>query len=168
MAYNAYGIDLGTSNIKIYSNSDNSIMNERNMIAIEGREDLFAYGDSAYEMYEKAPSNIHISHPLTNGVIAEIHNMQTVLEHFSSAHRHVGLHFMQQRRRGGNLSGENPARCQWHHPLEGKNWRVGYGLPDQSWLFLLQCRSLPKRKGSRIQWGIQLRHIHEPWWKWHR
>lgn len=84
MAYSAFGIDLGTSNIKIYSNFDNSILNERNMIAIEGREDLFAYGDSAYEMYEKAPDKIHISRPLTNGVIAEIHNMQTVLEHFIS------------------------------------------------------------------------------------
>lgn len=82
MANNSYGIDLGTSNIKIYNSVDNSILNERNMIAIIGREDLFAYGDSAYEMYEKAPDNIRISHPLINGVIAEIHNMQTVLTNF--------------------------------------------------------------------------------------
>lgn len=84
MAYSAFGIDLGTSNIKIYNNSDNSIMNERNMIAIQGKEDLFAYGDSAYEMYEKAPSNITISYPMNNGVIAQIHNMQTILTHFIS------------------------------------------------------------------------------------
>ena len=50
----AYGIDLGTSNIKIYSLSDDSVMMEKNMIAIENKKNIFAYGNSAYEMYEKA------------------------------------------------------------------------------------------------------------------
>ena len=49
----AYGIDLGTSNIKIYSLSDDSVMMEKNMIAIENKKNIFAYGNSAYEMYEK-------------------------------------------------------------------------------------------------------------------
>jgi len=43
---------------------------------------LFAYGDSAFEMFEKAPGNIVISNPVTNGVIADIKNMQTVLRCF--------------------------------------------------------------------------------------
>lgn len=51
----AYGIDLGTSNIKIYSLSDDSVMMEKNMIAIENKKNIFAYGNSAYEMYEKPP-----------------------------------------------------------------------------------------------------------------
>lgn len=42
------------------------------MIAIENKSTLFAYGNSAFDMYEKAPSNIHISYPLCNGVIADI------------------------------------------------------------------------------------------------
>ncbi len=82
MANNAFGIDLGTNNIKIYSRNDDQIMVEKNMIAIENKNTLFAYGDSAFEMYEKAPGNIHISYPLSNGVIADIHNMETLIKYF--------------------------------------------------------------------------------------
>ncbi|MEG1847271.1 MAG: rod shape-determining protein [Lachnospiraceae bacterium] len=82
MVNNAYGIDLGTSNIKIYSRVEDSIMIERNMIAIANKKDLFAYGNSAFEMYEKAPNNICISYPLSNGVIADIKSMQTLLKYF--------------------------------------------------------------------------------------
>lgn len=79
---NSFGIDLGTSNIKIYSHADESILVEKNMIAIEGKKNIFAYGDSAYEMYEKAPSNIHISFPLSDGVIADIRNMEDLVKFF--------------------------------------------------------------------------------------
>lgn len=82
MASNAFGIDLGTNNIKIYSRSDDSVMVEKNMIAIENKKVLFAYGNSAFEMYEKAPGNIHISYPLSNGVIADIKNMETLIRYF--------------------------------------------------------------------------------------
>ena len=82
MANNAYGIDLGTNNIKIYSRNDDNIVVEKNMIAIENKNTLFAYGDSAFEMYEKAPANIHISYPLSNGVIADIKNMETLIRYF--------------------------------------------------------------------------------------
>ena len=33
-------------------------------------------------MYEKAPSNIHISYPLSSGVIADIKNMETLIKYF--------------------------------------------------------------------------------------
>lgn len=79
---NAFGIDLGTSNIKIYNMADDSVMIEKNMIAIENKKNVFAYGNSAYEMYEKAPSNIQISHPLCNGVIADINNMERLVKLF--------------------------------------------------------------------------------------
>ena len=82
MAYNAFGIDLGTNNIKIYSRNDDTILVEKNMIAVENKRNIFAYGDSAFEMYEKAPSNIHISYPLSNGVIADIKNMETLIRYF--------------------------------------------------------------------------------------
>ena len=82
MATNAFGIDLGTNNIKIYSRSDDHILVEKNMIAIENKNTLFAYGDSAFEMYEKAPGNIHISYPLSNGVIADIKNMEMLVRYF--------------------------------------------------------------------------------------
>ncbi len=82
LANNAFGIDLGTNNIKIYSRSDENVLIEKNMIAIENKNTLFAYGNSAFEMYEKAPGNIHISYPLSNGVIADIKNMETLIQYF--------------------------------------------------------------------------------------
>lgn len=82
MANYAFGIDLGTSNIKIYNRSDDSVFVEKNMIAIENKRNLFAYGNSAFEMYEKAPGNIVISYPLSNGVIADIQNMEQLIKYF--------------------------------------------------------------------------------------
>ena len=79
---NVFGIDLGTNNIKIYSRNDDNILVEKNMIAIENKNRLFAYGDSAFDMYEKAPGNIQISYPLSNGVIADIKNMETLVKYF--------------------------------------------------------------------------------------
>ena len=84
MANNAFGIDLGTSNIKIYNRADDDVLVEKNMIAIENKKTLFAYGDAAFEMYEKAPSNISITYPLSNGVIADIQNMETLIKYFLS------------------------------------------------------------------------------------
>ena len=50
MSSNIFGIDLGTSNIKIYNRADDTILVEKNMIAIENKSTLFAYGDAACEM----------------------------------------------------------------------------------------------------------------------
>lgn len=55
MLNNVFGIDLGTNNIKIYNRADDTILVEKNMIAIENKNNVFAYGDSAFDMYEKAP-----------------------------------------------------------------------------------------------------------------
>ena len=84
MANNVYGIDLGTNNIKIYSKNDDKILVEKNMIAIENKNTVFAYGDSAFDMYEKAPGNITVSFPLSHGVIADIKNMETLVKFFIS------------------------------------------------------------------------------------
>ena len=82
MANNIFGIDLGTNNIKIYKRADDTVMVEKNMVAIENKKTFFAYGDSAFEMYEKAPGNIVASYPVCNGVIADIKNMETLLKYF--------------------------------------------------------------------------------------
>ncbi len=84
MANSAFGIDLGTSNIKIYNRANDDVFVEKNMIAIENKKTLFAYGNSAFEMYEKSPNNISISYPLSNGVIADIQNMETLIKYFMS------------------------------------------------------------------------------------
>ncbi len=78
----SFGIDLGTGNIKIYNNVDDTILSEKNMVAVMKRSNIIAYGDAAFEMFEKSPANIRVSHPLNNGVIADINNMQAVLKNF--------------------------------------------------------------------------------------
>lgn len=82
MAQHIYGVDLGTSNIKLYNSSGDTILNEKNIIAIKNRKEIFSFGDPAFDMYQKAPSNIDVSFPLKFGVIADIHNMETLFNCF--------------------------------------------------------------------------------------
>ena len=76
---NGYGIDLGTGNLKIFSAGSGEVTNQKNTIAIVNKNEMYAYGDDAYSMYEKAPESIEVSFPIVNGVIADFDNMQTML-----------------------------------------------------------------------------------------
>ena len=85
MPINAFGIDLGTSNIKIFNGMTDTIASRKNMIAVQkvqNHKTVMAYGDEAFEMFEKAPANITVSQPVTNGVIAEIQHSQLLLHRF--------------------------------------------------------------------------------------
>lgn len=76
---NGYGIDLGTGNLKIYAVGSGEVTNQKNTIAIVNKNEMYAYGDDAYLMYEKAPDSIDVSFPIVNGVIADFDNMQALL-----------------------------------------------------------------------------------------
>ena len=91
MGNNSFGLDLGTNNIKIYNRGDDSFFVEKNMVAIENKKTLLAYGDDAFDMYEKAPANIVTSYPVVNGVIADINNMQTMVKYFITDQMHGNL-----------------------------------------------------------------------------
>ncbi len=78
----AFGIDLGTSNIKIYNSGTDKILNQKHIVAIANRNQLFSLGNEAFEAYEKAPANIKVSFPMSYGVIADFNNMQTILQVF--------------------------------------------------------------------------------------
>lgn len=82
MAQNIFGVDIGTSNFKMFAKDKSRILNEKNIIAIQNKKDVFAVGDFAYEMYEKSPDNIQVSFPVKYGVIADIENMQTLFIKF--------------------------------------------------------------------------------------
>ena len=82
MAQHMYGIDIGTSNFKIFGTSTKKIINEKNVIAIKNRNEVYDFGDNAFEMYEKAPAIIDVSFPVKFGVIADIKNMDTLFECF--------------------------------------------------------------------------------------
>lgn len=79
MTNNVYGIDLGTCNMKIYCKASNKIMNEKNTIALVNKNEMYAYGDDAYAMYEKAPETIQVTFPVVGGVIADFNNLQVML-----------------------------------------------------------------------------------------
>ena len=76
---NSYGIDIGTQNLKIFSGSNSHITNIKNTIAIVNKNEMYAYGDNAFSMYEKAPETIEVSFPIVSGVIADFDNMQSML-----------------------------------------------------------------------------------------
>ena len=88
-----YGIDLGSNMIKIYSQRSDEIVKERNMIAIRNKEDVLAIGDEAYEMFEKNPSNVVVSSPMSGGMIGNINQLEIVLQMLlEKTERKVGRH----------------------------------------------------------------------------
>ena len=54
MAGNIYGLDLGTYEIKVYDERKDEIWKEKSAIATKNQTEIFAVGDEAYAMYEKA------------------------------------------------------------------------------------------------------------------
>lgn len=82
MNNNIYCIDLGTCNMKIFCKSIGKILNEKNTIAIVNKNQMYAYGDAAYAMYEKAPETINVTFPITNGVIADFNHVQNMIFDF--------------------------------------------------------------------------------------
>ena len=89
MALKTFGIDFGTSTIKVYKKNDGVIIDQKNIIAIANRNQVIAVGDEAYEMYEKAPKNIMVTYPIRNGVIADFKSMTALLNQLMK--QEVGL-----------------------------------------------------------------------------
>lgn len=82
MNNNVYGIDLGTCNMKVYCKATNKILNEKNTVALINKNQIYAYGNAAYAMYEKAPETINVVFPVSCGVISELNILQEVLQEF--------------------------------------------------------------------------------------
>lgn len=78
MSAKVFGIDFGTSTIKIYRKNEGVIFDEKNIIALCNNE-VMAIGDEAFEMLGKAPDNFLVTYPVKNGVIADIANMLSLL-----------------------------------------------------------------------------------------
>lgn len=86
MSQKTYGIDFGTSTIKIYKKGQGIILLERNVVSIAGSEKRpVAIGEKAYEMFEKEPPGIYVSFPLSHGVIANLHDMTALWNFMMSA-----------------------------------------------------------------------------------
>lgn len=76
MARKTFGIDFGTSAIKVYKKGDGIILLERTAVSTVGKDKKpVAIGEKAYEMYEKAPPSIHVSLPISRGVVSHLEDM---------------------------------------------------------------------------------------------
>ena len=82
MNNNIYGIDFGTCNFKVFSKESGKFITEKNTIALINKNQMYAYGDEAYAMYEKAPESINVVFPLSSGVIADYNFLQTMIFEF--------------------------------------------------------------------------------------
>ena len=82
MARDIYGLDIGTSNIKIFYKDRDEFLNEKNIIAILNKTEIYAFGDEAFEMHEKAPDSIKVSFPVKCGVIADFDVTTSMLQEF--------------------------------------------------------------------------------------
>lgn len=80
MARSIYGLDLGTYQLKIYDKKADRIRTVKNAVAVRKETEIIAIGDRAYEMYEKAPTEIEVKFPMKEGVISRIGEMQYLLE----------------------------------------------------------------------------------------
>lgn len=87
MAGNIYGLDLGTYEIKVFDKKKDEIWKEKSVIATRNQTEIFAIGDEAYAMYEKAPQNIDVVFPMQGGVIARFYDMQNLLENLLKKRR---------------------------------------------------------------------------------
>ena len=81
MQTNFYGVDIGSSNIKIYNSNTKEITNIKNIVAIKDKA-MLDYGDMAYEMYEKTPRNIECIFPVTDGVVTNMNYMISSFEQY--------------------------------------------------------------------------------------
>ena len=76
---NVFGVDLGSSAVKIYSMKKNRMVIEHNMIAIRNGSQVIAVGNDAFEMYEKNPPEITVDRPIINGKIADVDEVEMLL-----------------------------------------------------------------------------------------
>ena len=90
MAKNTYGLDLGSYEIKVYDKKNDRIWKAKDAIAIHNGKEIFAIGDEAYVMYEKAPANIEVVFPMKSGVISRFNNMQFLLQGLLKKERQSG------------------------------------------------------------------------------
>ena len=90
MLGNVYGLDLGTYEIKIFDKKKDRIWREKDAIAMKNKRYVYAVGDEAYEMFEKAPDDIQVIFPMKNGVIAHFDDMQYLLGSLLESERRFG------------------------------------------------------------------------------
>jgi rod shape-determining protein MreB len=83
------GVDLGTTNTRIYVKGRGLVLNEASVVAINTRTDqIIAFGQAAMKMVGKVPPHIQIIRPLVHGVISDFEVAEKMLRLiFEKVHR---------------------------------------------------------------------------------
>ncbi len=77
------GIDLGTTNTRIYLKDHGILLNEASAVAYDTRQKkVIRVGDEANSMAGRTPSYIEVIHPLKDGVIADYRMTEIMLKSF--------------------------------------------------------------------------------------
>jgi len=87
-------IDLGTANTLIYMRGKNIVLDEPSVVAIRqdgGQSAIQAFGIEAKKMLGRTPKNINAVRPLRDGVIADFHVTEKMLQHFIRKVHGTGL-----------------------------------------------------------------------------
>ncbi len=87
MFSNDISIDLGTANTLIYVRGDGIVLSEPSVVALRnetasGQSKVAAVGLEAKQMLGRTPGNIVATRPLKDGVIADFHVTEKMLQHF--------------------------------------------------------------------------------------
>lgn len=92
MSNNNFGIDLGTSQIKIYNQKRGTTLIEKNMVAVRHRHQLLAIGDEAFEMFEKNPPSIDVGGSVREGSLSDIDRVEVLLHLLlMKSEPHIGI-----------------------------------------------------------------------------
>lgn len=78
-------IDLGTANTLVVALGKGLIVNEPSVVAykdMNGKKKILAVGADAKEKMGRAPGNMVVTHPLVDGVIADLDVTETMLKYF--------------------------------------------------------------------------------------
>ncbi len=85
MFSNDLSIDLGTANTLIYTRGKGIVLNEPSVVAIRtngSQRQVAAVGEEAKRMLGRTPGNIAAIRPMKDGVIADFHITEKMLQHF--------------------------------------------------------------------------------------
>lgn len=80
-------IDLGTANTLIYVRDKDIVLNEPSVVAIRvngNQKSVAAVGSDAKRMLGRTPGNITAIRPMKDGVIADFHVTEKMLQYFIS------------------------------------------------------------------------------------
>ena len=81
--HESIGIDLGTSNVRIFVKGKGIVLTEPSVVAVNKHTgEILAIGEEARAMLGRAPGNIAVVRPLRDGVISSYTDTERMLRYF--------------------------------------------------------------------------------------